>query len=126
MRRLFFTFILALFALPASAQTCLLGSQTVVYPWAHETITVSTVAKTLTVATYAPTGAQGSILAVITTATDTARWWDDGTAPTSTVGHSIAAGGTLTLCGTQAISKFQIIRSGSADVPISVTYFRQQ
>jgi len=49
-------------------------------------------------------------------------WRDDGTAPTATVGHLVAAGGTITIRGISRILAFQAIRSGGADATLRVTY----
>ncbi len=92
--------------------------------YAHETITVSTTALPLTASVYQVSGEAGPQFALLTTATDSCRFWLNGAAPTSTVGHQLAAGSTLTLY-MPGIQHFRVIRSGSADVPLSVTYFRQ-
>ena len=93
--------------------------------YAHETITVSTTALPLTASVYNLGGGEaGPQMALLTTATDSCRFWLNGAAPTSTVGHVLTAGSTITLYG-NSIQTFRVIRSGSADVPLSCTYFRQ-
>lgn len=89
--------------------------------------TISTSALPLTESAYNSQanvgGGGGAVMAVITTENDTMRFRTDGTAPTSSVGHQVAAGSTLVICGAQNIRLFKAIRSGSSDVVLQVSYF---
>jgi len=102
---------------------CNPGSDAVLQSFASEEITVSTTAKILTAATYAPTGAQRASLAFMTISGAAARARFDGIAPTTEVGHVIADGSGIKVC-TVDIAKFQIIRDDAVDVELSVTYYR--
>ena len=110
---------------PVSNASCVQGQNFVPIPFAWEEVSVSTVAIGLTAATYNPT-ASGfkSIMAFISTETDTIRFRIDGGAPTSSLGHQVAAGGSFIICQA-SLNKLQMIRSGSSDVDASITYFRQ-
>lgn len=93
-------------------------------PFASESITVSSAAKTLTAATYAPgTGIPAATQAWITCADDAVRYWLDGSTPTATVGHVLAAGDGLAI-QTAAIAGFRAIRK-TTDAILSVTYFHE-
>ena len=52
-----------------------------------------------------------------------ARYTVDGTAPTTTVGHLIAAGDTAIIQGFENISKFRAIRTGGTNSAAAITYF---
>jgi len=45
----------------------------------------------------------------------------DGTTPTATLGHPIAAGETLVLEGGAAVNNLKMIRSGGSDATVTVT-----
>ena len=62
--------------------------------------------------------------AYITNETNEIRWTCDGTTPTSTVGHVLAAGSGLMLTGYQNLKNFRAIRTGSS-ATLSVTFFRK-
>lgn len=123
-------FLLCVLGLPAygqsgiSSTSCTAGSTAVPKPFAFETVTVSTSAIGLTAATYnAPsTGQPPAVMAFLTTEDDTMRFRVDGADPTSSVGHEVASGTGLIVC-TASLPKLKMIRSGAADVPVSVTYF---
>lgn len=117
--------ILALISPPRARAECP-PADVQIKPFAHEAITVSTVAVGFTSATYAPTGQTPAILAFITVEDATARFRVDGTAPTSTTGHQLALGGELQLCGASALSAFKAIRDTSTDAKLRVTYYRQR
>lgn len=89
-----------------------------------ETMTVSTTALLFTETTYNPGGGGGAIKALITTENDTVRFWTDGTAPTSALGHLLAAGSSVEICGAQNIRNFKVIRAGSSDATVQVSYYR--
>ena len=74
------------------------------------------------------TGYQNSehaVEAVITAETAESRWTVDGTAPTTTVGHVLSAGGSLTVQGEAAIAAFRAIRTGGSSATYHVTYFKR-
>lgn len=125
MRRVLIAAASLLGALPVAAQAggCQ-GQQVRLAPFAHESLTVSTAAVSLTAATYAPTGATAAAYAYITVETDSVRWWADGTAPTSSVGHAQAAATSFSLCDIAALSGLRVIRSGASDATLRVSYFR--
>ena len=89
-------------------------------PFAFETITVSSTAVGFTSATYNPAAGKAK-RAQMTCETNAIRYRYDGTAPTTTVGHVLAAGGALSVLGDPAIDNFRMIASGS-DATCSVTY----
>lgn len=93
--------------------------------FAHESITVSSVAKKLTFATFspAPTTGRTAERALITTETDAIRYTYDGTTPTSSVGHLLPSGTVMVLAGYGNISRFQAIRV-TTDATIKVSYER--
>ena len=110
---------------PVIAQTadCFQGQGFVGVPAYFETLTVSTTALPLTASVYKPTtGAPASLMALMTTATDSLRFRLDGVAPTSAVGHQVAAASVIVICQA-SLQKFQAIRSGSVDVPLTISYF---
>lgn len=79
-----------------------------------QALTVSTTALTLTV----PTRARQATLYV---EDQPIRWTTDGTVPTSSVGLLAKADSTLVLCGA-SMNKFQVIRQGSTNASVKVTY----
>lgn len=48
----------------------------------------------------------------------------DGSTPTSTNSHALAAGANLTLFGNTKIANFRAIRQGGSNVDIYATYYR--
>lgn len=52
------------------------------------------------------------------------RFTMDGTAPTSSVGHLLADGGSLMLHGQTALKNFRAIRSAGVSATARVTYYR--
>jgi len=96
--------------------------------FAFETVTISTVAKGLTVATFAPVpgGSQKyATSAYLTLASGQVRYRYDGTDPTSGVGHILDVGSFLVIEGFHQMDKLKLIRTGSADGVISVSYERE-
>lgn len=113
----------AIVPLPAQAQTagtCIAGIPVVAF--AHETITVSSTSIGGTAATYA-TATATAAYAVFTVETNPLRYWADGTAPTSTVGHLVNAGGQIGVCGAATIATFRMIRTGS-DATVYASYYK--
>ena len=93
-----------------------------------ETLTVSSTAKILTASKYSvaatsTTFAGSANIAVIDIETDAIRWWDDTTVPTAAVGHKVAAGAQITVCGILAIRQFQMIRV-TTDATATISYYR--
>jgi len=121
--------VLALFiAVDARAQsTCPAGNvgNITPVPFTQESITVSTSAAILTVATYRPTGGPNAIQAMISIGAQPIRVWFTGIAPTATVGHYFAANTVFYVCN-DTLAKLIMIRDTAAggDAIASVTYFR--
>lgn len=91
-------------------------------PFAYEAISVGATAVSFTEATHSPSGSPSAKRAVCTTETATIRYRYEGT-PTTSEGHSAAAGSTLTVHGTNAIRTFRMIGSGGT-ATARCTYFR--
>lgn len=49
----------------------------------------------------------------------------DGSTPTATNGGRLGQGDTLTLAGTQKIQNLKMIRSGSTDATVNLTYYKE-
>lgn len=60
---------------------------------------------------------------LLTVGTATIRWLDDGTDPTSTVGHVAYAGDVITLDNRNRIEKWRGIRTGAVSAVLDVSYF---
>lgn len=91
----------------------------------YESITVSSTALSFTSATAFPDGkTPRADLAVVTCETDAVRYRVDGVAPTASVGHKLAADGSLTVYGEANLKAIQFIRVTS-DATLRVTYYRQ-
>lgn len=96
-------------------------------PVAFEAITVSTTAIGPTAATYSPgngttSNQASSNYAFFRCETANVRWRDDGTSPTSSVGHLLNAGETLEYDG--RLDKIKFIRTGATDASVTASYFR--
>lgn len=113
---------------PVSNASCVTGQNFTPKAFAYEEITVGATAKFLTIATYRPAGQNGAMMAFISVETDNIRFRIDGGTPTSTVGHPVLATstsvGSFIICEA-ALPRLQMIRSGSVDAAIKVTYFNQ-
>lgn len=123
-----FAVLILLGASEARAQaTCAPGSVNNIspVPFAQESVTVSTSAVILTAATYRPTDGPNAIQAMISVGAQPIRVWFSGTAPTSTVGHYLAANTVFYICN-GTLPTFKAIRdtAASADAVLSVTYLR--
>jgi hypothetical protein len=79
-------------------------------------VTVSTAALALSVRSL--TSAQRAWITVETAAI---RYRYDGLDPSTTVGHRLAAGGTLELLGSTSITQFKMIRDGATDATVAYT-----
>lgn len=84
-----------------------------------ESITVSTVAVSLTEATYG-----GCSHALITVEGATVRFRLDGTAPTAAIGHEAFADDTIELESPDELQKFRAIRRDSIDATLRASYGR--
>ncbi len=85
-----------------------------------ESVTVSTAAIGLTAAKYE--SATNAFITVETASVRYATTWN--TVPTSSVGHQLDAGDTLTLESADEIADFRVIRMGGADATLRVSYGR--
>lgn len=107
---------------PAFAQTAtvLEGS------YAKESLTVSTVAVTLTVATYAPSGAPRVARASLQVEGCAVRAWSTGDTPTATVGQKFNVGDFVEVVGVKDIQNFKAIRDTtcSGDATLQIVYSR--
>jgi hypothetical protein len=81
---------------------------------AEQTLTLTSSAQSLTVPT-------GSVWATLCLETANARWRDDGTAPTASVGVPLTAGQCMQYAG--PFTRFQIIAQSGSPV-LSVSFYR--
>lgn len=89
--------------------------------YAYEAITVSTTALPCTAAKLVDGNANAQQI-YITVESNAINWTIDGTTPTSTVGHNLTAGSSLTITGNRNIVALKMIRSGGADATVKITY----
>lgn len=93
--------------------------------YAYESLTVSSTAVGLTASKYTQTSATlptiSAKFALITVEDDAIRFRTDGTDPTTTEGHKLAAGDTLLLDCWDDIRRFKAIRV-TTDAKIRVSY----
>lgn len=91
---------------------------------AFETITVADTAIGFTAATIT-SASEGEMNFAFCGPLETAsvRWRDDGTAPTSSVGHLIEIGGVLEYDGD--LSDIKFIRTGAQSASLPVSYYRR-
>lgn len=95
----------------------------------YEAITVSSTAVGLTATKVTPsaaanTPAHGKAFEVfISVETNAIRYRIDGTDPTASEGHPVAAGASVTITGYDNIRRLKMIRQ-SADAAVKVTFFR--
>ena len=104
---------------PASAQVACFGYNVRVVTSGFQQETVTTAEKNLT-----PTA--DASLAVLTVEAADIRWRVDGTAATASVGHLLAAGSSMVICGEQSLARFSAFldTGAAADAVISVTYYK--
>lgn len=94
--------------------------------FAFEQLTVADSVKILTASKYMPsTTSGGAQAALLTNDGADIRYTYDGTTPTTTVGHLLPDGGSLTLTGQNQMASFQAIRTGSVSSIITITYERE-
>jgi|SRR6185503_19569010 len=122
MRKALLLVALLLF-LPSPARSECLGINVPLKAFAFESVTVSTVAKALTTATYAPTGQTAASVAIVQVEAQPVRWSVAST-PTAAIGHAAVDTNVIKLCGIADITAFLAIRSGGTDSTLRVTYFR--
>jgi hypothetical protein len=94
--------------------------------YGYESISVSTAAIGPTALTVHPDRDQNprpAFEAFCTVETNSIRYRIDGTDPTASEGHVVAAGGTFTVTGTNNVKRLKMIRV-SADAVVKITYFR--
>lgn len=96
-------------------------------PGDYESITVTDVAIGLSSlkvrpisGNYANFKAKGALLSLETA---DIRLRLDGGLPTSTDGHYLSQGSTITVIGTQALDQLRVIKAGTGDGKLRVTYF---
>lgn len=87
--------------------------------FAFETVTVGATAIGFTQATYLNANA-----ALVSITAANVRFREDGTAPTTTAGHTVTAGQSIQICGTTNIRNFLAIRDDAVDAEAAVTYYR--
>ena len=92
--------------------------------FASEELTVSTAVITLTAAKYKPSGQTPASKAYITVGVAPIRFWYDGTAPTTDAGHIAKVDTVIEIEAIEDIENFKVIRDGTVDAKISVTYER--
>jgi hypothetical protein len=94
-----------------------------------ETLTVTNASKALTSSVYAVSGSPNPDYAYVTVETDSIRWWPcTGAlctvgAPTSTTGHLVPAGSSLTIWGYANIQNFRMIRV-TTDATVQISYYK--
>ena len=105
-------------------------------PYSTEQLTVSTVALSPTAATVRnTTGTSGANTnywavsfaaraALVECATNGIYYTLDGSTPSSTNGHRMAAGDVLTLSGRQSIAALKMLRQ-SADSVVNITFYKE-
>ena len=96
--------------------------------FAFEQLTISTSVVPLTSTKYtAGQTDQGSRrlarMAYVTVDSNPIRYTMDGTTPSASIGHAVAAAGGFWLEGESTIRNFKAIRSGASDAVINVSYF---
>lgn len=95
-------------------------------PFAFEQVTVSTASIGFTAATFAPSGQTPADFAVVSVESQAIRYRDDGVAPSTTVGHVVAAASSFTVCGLNSIRIVRFIRDDASDATLDVSYYRAQ
>ena len=91
--------------------------------FAFESITVTDSATRLTIANVRGSGAPAE-KAFITVEVASIRYRDDGSDPTSSIGHLVFIGDTVSLDSRDKIEKFRAIRTGSTSATLRVDYER--
>ena len=94
-------------------------------PYAFESVTANNANQSLTAATYTSTGAKSAKAFIGPLESGQVRWRIDGTAPASDEGHLLEIGQTLVLENLDQIENFKVIRTGSANGTLKVTYLKR-
>ncbi|HEX6038902.1 hypothetical protein [Longimicrobium sp.] len=116
-----------LFAAPAHAQVSTCPGMTIPLsplPGLSQQITVSTSSIGFTAGNITSANQGNAVLAVVSVQSAAIRYRDDGLAPTSSVGHPVAADTVIVVCGRAAVLGFRAIRSGGSDATLDVSYYR--
>lgn len=95
--------------------------------YAHESITVSTTPIGITSTLLkqqlgSSTQSRGAAEALLSVETNSVRYTTDGTAPSATVGHLLAAGDVLVVSGVGNLQRLRF-RAAAADGAVKVTLF---
>lgn len=85
----------------------------------YESLTVSNAAVGCTT----PQSGMTPMAALLTVETNSIRYRTDGTAPTTSEGHLVAAGGVIELYGRGEVKNFKAIRTASPDAVVKATYY---
>lgn len=122
---LFVGLFLGAAALRAAAVPVVSGTDA--YQFENATVTTSA-AKRLTASKYVARGGfggshGGTQTLFCTVETDSIRFEVDGSSPTATVGHKVAAGDSFQVDGYQACSNLIMFGSGSASASVQCTFF---
>lgn len=99
-------------------------SQVAKRAFAFDDHTVSSTALALTSLDFAAGVVAAADEALITVETQSVRYRLDGTAPTASVGHLVAAAGSITVTGNTNVKNFKIIRATGSDATVMVTLFK--
>lgn len=87
----------------------------------NQTLTVDTSALSLTV----PAGATSAVIQVQSTVATTAiRYWEDGTAPTSTVGMSQGHGAVIEITTAENLKNFKVIKETAGTTQLNIIYYK--
>lgn len=92
--------------------------------FAFEKLTVTSAAKSLTEAKYAPAGQRIAMRALVTVEGAPIRYRSDGTNPDADTGHFLVPTDTLIVIGPDAIKKIRFFADGGTDGTIMVSYMR--
>ena len=84
--------------------------------FAYESITVAAIAIGPTTATISPSGVVAASRALCTTETNSVRYRTDGTSPTSSEGHLVAAPGTILIDGVNNVRRLKMIQASAGAV----------
>src|SRR5687767_7915056 len=106
---------------PVSAQT---STSQIHDAFAYEAITVAATAIGFTNGTLSPAKAPSAKAAFCTLETAEVRYRYDGTNPSSSEGHLLASGGSITLYGINNLNQFRAIRTTGSSGTLRCTYMR--
>ncbi len=93
-------------------------------PFGYESVTISSTVTGLTASAYTP--AEGFLCgALVTVEGAQVRFRVDGGNPSTTEGHLLNVGDTLTLVNAMEVKNFKAIRAGASDATLRITYYRR-